>query len=627
MPPPPAVESVELRPDRDLLDPHFESYKLSLDSPPAFRTPLSSASVPSPLSSRQPGDDHYSYLHAKLFSLSSNLLSLDSHRPELVFLLHPENGGLWRVAVEKEGATKAPELIPVWSSPEAFSPDVPGRYNPSLSFAGPSLAVHSDGAGTLTILETGDRSTSADWKSVFSGEICGTRRPFVVTSAVALPGAEGEGDRSLHCLLSYVEEKEKVEGLKATSATKNINFVNVVEWISFSYSSDNSSWELDRVRRFAFYGSADYLQLEKDGAVAYAATEKPFVKVFDSAGGDEAEEEEPVEENKSPERPPPFFWHQGVEDMVVWVPLPGGQGERPNKREIKVSLKPREMSISIRGEKVMGGALWNVLDSDSMTWTIQGSKLEVNVCKANEGLIWQKFVDSADEDGLEISRPEDIDDAIAHTAKEVGKRPAATKQSEGEDGDAPPPSTFNAQELEECDALPDDCFALFAISCSDKDGCRVTRRANLSSHQHLFTQAAVVEGRPSALCLRHDVDGLVWQPQDSSFVHVGTYPALGYVQASKEQRRFTAASPSMSYAAIAEGARRVYLYRQPAPIASEFDLRNRKSGRRVSQVAKQQVVTLEGGEAGQQQQVQGIAATDGTLVVLTTDSVHCLRMT
>ena len=137
----------------------------------------------------------------------------------------------------------------------------------------------------------------------------------------------------------------------------------------------------------------------------------------------------------------------------------------------------------------------------------------------------------------------------------------------------------------------------------------------------------MVEGRPSALCLRHDVDGLVWQPQDSSFVHVGTYPALGYVQASKEQRRFTAASPSMSYAAIAEGARRVYLYRQPAPIASEFDLRNRKSGRRVSQVAKQQVVTLEGGEAGQQQQVQGIAATDGTLVVLTTDSVHCLRMT
>ena len=70
-----------------------------------------------------------------------------------------------------------------------------------------------------------------------------------------------------------------------------------------------------------------------------------------------------------------------------------------------------------------------------------------------------------------------------------------------------------------------------------------------------------------------------------------TFNALGYVQASKRERKFISCAPSGKYAAIAESARRVYLYLQPEAI--ETTLVNRKTGRRVPKIAKQFVLTLD----------------------------------
>ena len=61
---------------------------------------------------------------------------------------------------------------------------------------------------------------------------------------------------------------------------------------------------------------------------------------------------------------PPFYWMQGVEDMVVWVMLPEGT----TKRDLKVTLKPSEILVKIGNEEKIAGRLWNVLDGDSMTW-------------------------------------------------------------------------------------------------------------------------------------------------------------------------------------------------------------------------------------------------------------------
>lgn len=147
---------------------------------------------------------------------------------------------------------------------------------------------------------------------------------------------------------------------------------------------------------------------------------------------------------------------------------------------------------------------------------------------------------------------------------------------------------------------------------------------NLGGNQWLFSVAGQ-GGEADSLCLRHDVDGLVWQPMEhimpntSPIQHVATFNAFGYVQASKSDKKFLASSPSYSYVAICETSRRAYIYYQPAALASS--LRNRKTGRQVDSVAKQQVVTL-----NSHQSIVGCHAAADFLFILTTDTLFVINM-
>ena len=96
-------------------------------------------------------------------------------------------------------------------------------------------------------------------------------------------------------------------------------------------------------------------------------------------------------------------------------------------------------------------------------------------------------------------------------------------------------------------------------------------QVNLTGCQWLFNMPPV-KNSAALFCTRHDVDGLVWAPNDSSelttspYKHEATFNALGYVQASKEKRRFICAPSDFSYVAIADTDRHVYVYRQPSPL-------------------------------------------------------------
>lgn len=76
-------------------------------------------------------------------------------------------------------------------------------------------------------------------------------------------------------------------------------------------------------------------------------------------------------------------------------------------------------------------------------------------------------------------------------------------------------------------------------------------------------------GNPGYVCLRHDVDGVVWLPHasltnsQSRWSHVSTVHALGYVQASKRDRKFTTCPPNLKFAVITDSCRHVFVYMQP----------------------------------------------------------------
>ena len=47
------------------------------------------------------------------------------------------------------------------------------------------------------------------------------------------------------------------------------------------------------------------------------------------------------------------------------------------------------------------------------------------------------------------------------------------------------------------------------------------------------------------------------------WTHVGTFNALGYVQAAKRDRKFSTCAPNMSFSTLCDCTRHVYVYQQP----------------------------------------------------------------
>merc|ERR1712226_315745 len=95
--------------------------------------------------------------------------------------------------------------------------------------------------------------------------------------------------------------------------------------------------------------------------------------------------------------------------------------------------------------------------------------------------------------------------------------------------------------------------------------------------------------------------------------HCATLSAFGYVQASKESKKFIVAPfPEVNYAALVDRSRHVYVYLQPQTLDEGMEVRNRKTGKRVAAIAKQKVITLEDND-----EILGAAATAQKLFILT----------
>merc|ERR1712212_838636 len=68
------------------------------------------------------------------------------------------------------------------------------------------------------------------------------------------------------------------------------------------------------------------------------------------------------------------------EDVEVW--LYGGEGVV--RSMVKVVLENKMLDIVIGGVQLLQGKLWAEVENDSWTWTLEGGKLGVLMCKEQE---------------------------------------------------------------------------------------------------------------------------------------------------------------------------------------------------------------------------------------------------
>lgn len=137
-------------------------------------------------------------------------------------------------------------------------------------------------------------------------------------------------------------------------------------------------------------------------------------------------------------------------------------------------------------------------------------------------------------------------------------------------------------------------------------------QCGLGGRQVLFS--TIVNSESPIFCVRHDVDALLWQPKEISSAaefpcqHIGTLNALGYVQASKTDKKFINCSSDMAFAVICDCTRNVHVYLQPED---------------KSTTALQYVHSL----SGNNNHILGLQATvNGLLFVLTTDELTVLKI-
>ncbi|XP_069847365.1 nudC domain-containing protein 1 isoform X2 [Dipodomys merriami] len=502
-----------LRVKRPLLDPRFEGYKLSLEPLPCYQLELDAAVAEVKLR-----DDQYTLDHMHAFGMY-NYLHHDSWYQDSVYYID-NLGRIMNLTVMLDTALGKPrEMFRLPTDLTAYD----NRLCSSIHFSSSSWVTLSDGTGRLYVIATGERGNSASekWEIMFNEEL---GDPFIIVHSISLLKPE---EHSIATLLLRIEKEE--------SDFKGSGFYVSLEWVTISKKNkDNEKYEITKRDILRGKSVPHYAAIEPNGNGLMIVSYKSFK--FVQAGHDleETMEEDMPEKIKEPL----YYWQQSEDDVTVTVRLP----EDSTKEDIKVQFLPDNISIMLKGLQILEGKLFSSVDHESSTWIIkENNSLEISLIKKNEGLTWPELVvgDKQGELLRDAAQCAVIAERLMHlTSEELNPNP---------DKEKPP---CNAQELEECDIFFEESSSLCRF---DGSSLKTTHVVNLGSNQYLFSVIVDPKEMP-CFCLRHDVDALLWQPrsgkQDDMWEHIATFNALGYVQASKRDKKFFACAPNYSYAAL-----------------------------------------------------------------------------
>ncbi|XP_041933032.1 nudC domain-containing protein 1 [Alosa sapidissima] len=582
-----AYSNYSLKINRELLDPKFESYRLSLDPLPTYTIELDAAVAEVKLK-----DSQYTLDHVRAFGMY-NYLHSDPWYEDSVYFVDCK-GRLLNLTVTLDTALGKPREVFRLPSDPVQCPSDP--VCASLSLTSATWATLSDGAGTLYLLRTGRRGEGAlnRWELFFTESL---GEPFTLLHS--LSHVQG-GLHTLELLLLRL--------LKEPQDTRGSGYAASLEWVTIASQTtqaEERKYEVKKRRVMTGASVPHYAALEPQGRGVMVAAEKPFrFTEVDSV----PVEEPPAEPMETDKTDPVYFWQQTEGDLTVHLRLPEGV----TKDAVCFRLTADQLNVGVQGsDPLLKGTLHAPVDPEASTWTLENNKsLEISLQKREEGPMWPELV-LGDRRGEHVVTEEQaalIHERLAHlTTDDMNSNP---------EKDKPP---CNAQELEDCDMFPEDSFNLMRF---DADTLKPSHVVNLGSHQYLFSVDVSPTDMP-CFCLRHDVDALLWQPRpdqpDAMWEHVATFNALGYVQASKRDKKFATCAPDFSFAALGECLRRVFLYRQPSPV--DTVLFNRKQGRQVGQVAKQQVASLD-----TNQPMLGFRASKERLYVLTSNNLFVLKI-
>uniref|UniRef100_A0A2M4AEN3 NudC domain-containing protein 1 n=1 Tax=Anopheles triannulatus TaxID=58253 RepID=A0A2M4AEN3_9DIPT len=602
----------ELRPDPQLLKPNYGGFKLSLDTVPVLRIELPATQRPHRV--RPNPQRQYSYLHARLFGLHNHLV----RDPWTAGCLYYVDvcGTVQRVRYQPS-VGRLSACCPVYRMelpPPATDPSDP--YNASLVFATDRLCLLADGHGTVSVLQTGDRTaTATTWvaECVLSrADEEGTRllpsAGSVLLDARLVQPEDSDDRVQLHCIALTVEHFP-------TKPSETVVHWFVLEQQRSQRQTATEGGASDgwivrsgcQLRSGAF---PRYCSLDYDCAGLLVASEKPFTFTEDT---EYPIEPEPRAGTGEPEgAATDAFTDADASALIVWSQTPVDVRICCSKRDGISWQFEREVppggtfQLTANGKPVLSGSQLFAPINGTPTMSETDAALELVFEKAAKESLWPQLYEGGPEETI-----------------------IATGSDDGRDELAPPAPCLDAM-LEECDfgdAEGEEQF--FTLERLDRRSHRVTDRASLGSQPPLFTMRMQADA-PAAIAVRYHVDACVWQPirpvAASSATgtgtwnlrHEGTLHTFGYVQASKRQQKYLATAPDLSYAIIAESERMVSIYRLNY---STSGVLRRRHGPQVS-VGQQHLIFLE-----DTSEILGICCENEAIVLLLEGALVTLQLT
>uniref|UniRef100_A0A8B9WIP6 NudC domain-containing protein 1 n=1 Tax=Bos mutus grunniens TaxID=30521 RepID=A0A8B9WIP6_BOSMU len=412
-----------LRVKRPLLDPRFESYKLSLEPLPSYQLELDAAVAEVKLR-----DDQYTLEHMHAFGMY-NYLHCDPWYQDSVYYID-NLGRIMNLTVMLDTALGKPREV--FRLPTDLTA-CDNRLCASIHFTSSTWVTLSDGTGRLYLIGTGERgnSVSEKWEIVFNEEL---GNPFIIIHSISLLKAE---EHSIATLLLQIEKEEL--------SMKGSGFYVSLEWVTISKKcEDNKKYEVAKRNTLRGKSVPHYAAIEPDGNGLMIISYKPFTFVQAGQGLEESKDENMSEEIKEPL----YYWQQTEDDLTVTIQLP----EDCTKEDIQVQFLPDSVNIVLKGQMFLEGNLFSSIDHESSTWIIkENNSLEISLIKKSEGMTWPELVvgDKQGEFIRDSAQCAAIAERLMHlTSDELNPNP---------DKDKPP---CNAQELEECDIFFEENFSL-----------------------------------------------------------------------------------------------------------------------------------------------------------------------
>ncbi|XP_030382128.1 nudC domain-containing protein 1 [Scaptodrosophila lebanonensis] len=611
---------VDLTVDRNLLCPNFDGYKLSFDAMPVLRQDC----VRFPLR-LEPHMNQFSLLHVEVFAMHNLLFSDPWARNDSYYVNSAHD--VVRCSYDFQHGRATPQHV-VYSVERRDHGDGAsqriGDYNYSLRFISEKYCVLCDGMNTLYLLDTGNRDRADQWQ--------------LVSRTTIDDGSNERGYVLYDARLDVVQEQKQISTVcghvarqDPSNRSQTYTYIMQLVWGRWAQTTVptgnplNAGWEYRICEHLETQGSIYYCAFEpraesliicsnrelltrenrramlEAAAEAAAAAVAAAAEAAETAAADANDQNEVHNQNgEQAERTDAYTWSQSDEDVFINFPLRPGAG----RNDFNIRCTNHQIRVEYLSETLLDGTLFAEVDNELTTWTVETDCLKMTMMKEAQ-MHWPNLLANID------AIPE-----WRRNGYGQNEEPTATES-------LPIPNLEDP--IEECD---------FPLGMSDAEvkmvrfnlpARSITHTIFLGSTPPLFS-TSLRAGFPAAFTTRQGVDAAAWlqvynpaKPNEWGVRHEGTLHAFGYVQASKEQRKFVDCCPDLDYAVICETIRNVFIYK---PRYDTADGLRKRNGPQVV-IGKQSLVTLEAGVG----EVLGMTTAANVITVLTEHAVLYIQVT